>query len=118
MSGLRICRRASGMLGSPSRLLLQLALLAITLSKKRKPFGDEELDSTSPTLGLAPAFSSDSETDGLVLISSASSEDMSPEDKLIMMSQQWEEVVNGLNRVTGAVKRFKTAVMEELESAD
>ncbi len=92
---------------------------AITPAKKRKPLMEDEeivLGRGSPPPGLAPSFSSDS--DGLVIIRSASSEDMQPEKRMGVISQQWDEVIANLNRLTGAFKRFKTAVSTELEQID
>jgi hypothetical protein len=43
---------------------------------------------------------------------------MSPEEKLRGMAEQWEVVVNGLNRLTGAFKRFKSLVMDEMEATE
>jgi len=92
---------------------------AITPAKKRKPLIKDEdivLERDSSIPGLASSLSSDS--DGLVIISSASSEDMQPEERIDVISQQWDEVIANLNRLTGAFKRFKTAVGSELEQID
>ena len=104
-----------------SRKVAAVSLSAITPSKKRKPFGDLDepyipTDSSPP--GLVAALSDDSETEGLVIISSMSSEDLSPEEKLAAMSQQWDSLVTGLNRLTDAFKRFRSLVSTELEAAD
>jgi hypothetical protein len=93
---------------------------AITPSKKRKPLNDPEsiypLDTIPPA--LTPSSSSDSDSDGLVIINSESSEEMTPEEKMGGITKQWESVVNGLNRLTGAFKRFRSSMLEELETSD
>lgn len=85
---------------------------AITPAKKRKPLIEDDivLERGSPIPGLASSLSSDS--DG------ASSEDMQPEERIGVISQQWDEVIANLNRLTDAFKRFKTAVGSELEQID
>jgi hypothetical protein len=60
---------------------------AITPAKKRKPLIEDDivLERGSPIPGLASSLSSDS--DG------ASSEDMQPEERIGVISQQWDEVI-------------------------
>jgi hypothetical protein len=115
LHGLKLSQEAQ------SRNTAAVSLSAITPSKKRKPLGgmEESYNSAdSPPPALAAALLDDSDTEGLVIISSMSSEDLTPEEKLEAMSQQWDNIVAGLNRLTRAFKRFRSLVSTELEVTD
>jgi len=92
-------------------------LSAITPSKKRKECEDNDVAmSSSPTPSLAGTASD--ESDGLVIIASASSEDDTNEVKVEIMSSQWELVIGSLNRLTTAFKRFKTEVIGDFDALE
>jgi hypothetical protein len=78
---------------------------------------DSSISGRLPSL-IAASFSDESDVDGLVVLSSVSSEEVSPEEKLASLTQQWDHLVNSFNRLTGAFKRFRVMVADEIEAAN
>jgi hypothetical protein len=90
-------------------------LSALTPFKKRKvDYESIESGDSPPSL---KSVSSD-ESDGLVILTGNSGEDLSPEEKLGAMASQWEAVLSTVNLLGSQFKRLKQFVSMELDSAD